>query len=362
MTNATKFGRNGLGTSVASIGDPDFDVYVVAEIGVNHEGSLQQAKRLIDLAVEGGAHAAKFQTYKAEKLAVQASPAYWDTTKEPTESQFRLFKKYDAFGPAEYIELKGHCDKRGIDFLSTPFDIEAVDLLDGLMPFFKIASADITNLPLLRRVAACGKAVVLSTGASNFWEIDQAISELQAHGASSVALLHCMLNYPTAYSDAGISMIPMLKRMHPNLVIGYSDHTLPEPDMMTLTLSVGLGAQIIEKHFTHDKSLPGNDHYHAMDVDDLKVFIRNIGRLRTVTGPVDSTARTKETSARLNARRSIVAARDIASGETITDSHLTCKRPAFGVSPLFWDSVVGKRASRNIVADEIVHWRDIDAS
>ena len=158
--------------------------YVIAEIGVNHGGSLDLAKRLIDLAKEGGADAAKFQTYKAETLASRHSPAYWDLTKEPTTSQFQLFKKYDSFGPDDYRALAAHCRDAGIDFVSTPFDSEAVELLDPLMPFFKIASADLTNTPLLRQVASRGKPVVLSTGASTMEEVRQAVETLQAAGSS----------------------------------------------------------------------------------------------------------------------------------------------------------------------------------
>ncbi|NDE21064.1 MAG: hypothetical protein EBZ98_05350, partial [Actinobacteria bacterium] len=161
-----------------------------------HEGSLELAKRLVELAKEGGADAAKFQTYKADTLASRHSPAYWDTTKEPTLSQFELFKKYDAFGPAEYQALAEHSKQVGIDFVSTPFDDAAVDLLAPLVPFFKVASADLTNTPLLRRVARTKKPVVLSVGASTIEEIDGALTTLRAAGARDIALLHCILNYP----------------------------------------------------------------------------------------------------------------------------------------------------------------------
>ena len=334
--------------------------YIIAEIGVNHGGSIELAKTLIDMAVEGGADAAKFQTYKAEKLAAKESPSYWDTSKEPIRSQFELFQKFDSFEAKDYIELKHYCDQQRIDFLSTPFDADAVTLLDDLVPFFKIASADITNTPLLRQVAACGKPVVLSTGAAKFWEIDNALAELKLAGATSVSLLHCMLNYPTAYRDAGLSMISSLKRAYPNLIIGYSDHTVPEEDMLTLTTSVLLGARIIEKHFTHDKTLEGNDHYHAMNTEDLRVFRKNLDRLTDITADVDSSGRSKEVAARLNARRSIVAACDIAQGKLIEVSDLTYKRPAFGISPMHWDEVIGMKATKMIAADELLYWKDLE--
>jgi sialic acid synthase SpsE len=333
--------------------------YIIAEIGVNHEGSIDLAKKLIDLAVEGGADSAKFQTYKAEKLAVKNSPAYWDLTKESTTSQYQLFKKYDAFEKDDYIELKAYCDQKGIDFLSTPFDIKSVRFLSELMPFFKIASADITNIPLLREVAKYDKPIVLSTGASTIWEIENAVNELVSNGVKEVGLLHCMLNYPTEYKNASLSMIKTLKRLFPNRVVGYSDHTVPESDMLTVTTAVSFGARIVEKHFTHDKSLPGNDHYHAMDIDDLKVLMNNVSRLKLITKETDQNGRSKELSARLNARRSVVLVKNMSKGDVISSDCLTCKRPAFGISPVFWDDVIGKTLLRSLNEDHILKWEDI---
>jgi sialic acid synthase SpsE len=334
--------------------------YVIAEIGVNHEGSMSLAKELIDMASEGGANAAKFQTYKAAKLAAKESPPYWDVTEEKTKSQYLLFKKFDTFEPENYIELKEHCDKRDIDFLSTPFDDDAVELLDPLQPFFKIASADITNLPLLRKVASKNKPVVLSTGASTIWEIEYAVQQLRLNNVSDIALLHCMLNYPTEYKNASLDMIPKLKRLFPDLIIGYSDHTHPEIDMLTLTSAVTLGACIIEKHFTHDKTIPGNDHYHSMDMQDLKNFLKNIYRIKEVIGSFDHNNRELEIAARHNARRSIVIDKFIKKSETITKEHLTYKRPAFGISPIYWDDVIGMKVVRDLESDHILKWQDLE--
>jgi sialic acid synthase SpsE len=333
--------------------------YIIAEIGVNHQGSIELAKKLIDLAVEGGAHAAKFQTYKAGKLAVKNSPAYWDTEKEATKTQYELFSKYDAFDKSDYIDLKKYCDKKNIDFLSTPFDIESVEYLSKLMPFFKIASADITNIPLLREVAKYQKPVIISTGASTIPEIEHAIYELSANGVSDIGLLHCMLNYPTKYENSGLSMIKTLKQLFPNRIIGYSDHTIPETDMLTVTTAVTLGAEIVEKHFTHDKKLHGNDHYHSMDVNDLKIFVDNIHRLNLILSNVDQDSRSKESSARLNARRSIVVNKNIVKGEVISSDKLTCKRPAIGISPIHWDEVIGKVAKCHLKKDSILKWENL---
>lgn len=333
--------------------------YVIAEIGVNHEGSIEKARELIAQAHAGGAQAAKFQTYKAETLASRNSPAYWDTTKENTSSQFELFKKYDTFEAADYQELAAYCQELGIDFLSTPFDAAAVGLLAPLIPAFKVASADLTNVPLLRQVAATGKPVVLSVGASTLSEIDVALDTLSGAGCRQVALLHCILNYPTSYQDANLAMIGSLRRTYPDHVIGYSDHTLPDPAMTMLTTAYLNGARILEKHFTYDKTLPGNDHYHAMDTEDLKTFGRQLDLIRAATGKAHKSPIESEQLARQNARRSIVAAQAIEVGQVLTEQMLICKRPGSGISPLLWDDVVGRRTRRAIDADQALRWDDL---
>jgi N-acetylneuraminate synthase len=334
--------------------------YVIAEIGVNHEGSLDWAKRLIELAKEGGADAAKFQSYKADTLASRHSPAYWDITKEPTLSQHKLFQKYDNFGPQEYVALANHCRKVGIDFLSTPFDDVAIEFLDPLIPFFKIASADLTNIPFLRKIAAKGKAVVLSTGASTLVEIDTAVYTLTQAGCQNLALLHCILNYPTDNANAHLRMITGLQRAYPNYLVGYSDHTLPDEAMTPLITAHLLGATIIEKHFTHDKALLGNDHYHAMDVSDLSRFVRMVDRVHTLMGESAYKAPiVTESISRLNARRSIVLTRNVPAGHMLEEADLTYKRPGAGVSPLHWDEVMGKAVLQDLRADHVLQWQDI---
>lgn len=334
--------------------------YVIAEIGVNHEGSLDLAKRLIDLAQEGGADAAKFQSYKAGTLASKHSPSYWDTSKEPTRSQYELFKKYDSFGPEEYLMLAEHCRARGIDFLSTPFDDAAIEFLDPLVPFHKIASADLTNIPFLRKIARKNKPIILSTGASTLAEIDTAVETLTQAGCTDLALLHCILNYPTDNRNAHLRMIEGLRRTYPEFLIGYSDHTLPDEAMTPLVTAHLLGAAVLEKHFTHDKTLPGNDHYHAMDVNDLK---RLQGMLDTVHDLLGPTAfkrpiATEEIS-RLNARRSIVLAADVRQGAMLRESDLTYKRPGTGISPAHWDEILGRCVTRDLAADTILRWEDL---
>lgn len=332
--------------------------YIIAEIGVNHEGSIELAKRLIDEAAEGGAHAAKFQSYKAGKIASKNSPAYWDTSKEPTQSQYKLFQKYDVFGEEEYKELAQYCEEKGIDFLSTPFDLDAVDFLDPLMPVFKIASADITNVPLIRKCASKGKPLILSTGASTLPEIEFAVQTARDAGASDIALLHCVLNYPTPEENAQLGMINVLKRTFPDCIIGYSDHVVPDETISALEASTLLGASILEKHFTHDKSLPGNDHYHAMDKQDLVLFCKKVVTYRMLIS-VEGKNLEIEQAARLHARRSIVAACDIKAGEILTEENLITKRPGHGISPVLWDDVIGMRAIADIAEDELIAWNKV---
>jgi sialic acid synthase SpsE len=331
--------------------------YIIAEIGVNHEGSMELAKRLIREAKEGGAHAAKFQSYKAEKIASKYSPAYWDQSKESTDSQYKLFKKYDAFNDSEYRELAKYCQEVGIDFMSTPFDLEAVDCLAPLMPAFKIASADITNVPLLRKCAQQGKPIILSTGASSFVEVEFAINILKSGGATAIALLHCVLNYPTPEKNAQLSMIRKLAHLFPECVIGYSDHVVPDETMSALEVAVLHGCVILEKHFTHDKTLPGNDHYHAMDKQDLQAFLAKLNKYQVLLSECSDKDLKIEQQAREHARRSIVANGDIEAGEFLTENNLICKRPAHGVSPIYWDEVIGKKAVMNIDDDTPLQWR-----
>jgi len=345
-----------LGTHVLT---PGKRPYLIAEIGVNHEGDLSLAKRLIGLAKEGGANAVKFQSYKAERIASKQSPAYWDITKEPTDNQFALFKKYDKFGADEFRVLADSCREMQIDFVSTPFDTYAVEFLDPLVAFFKVASADLNNVPLLRCVARTRKPIVLSTGASTLEEIQVAVEILTSAGANDIVLLHCVLNYPCANHNAHINMIKGLQRAYPSNVVGYSDHTLPDEHMLILTAAWLNGALVLEKHFTHDKTLPGNDHYHAMDVDDLRKFVENIGLLEQVLGQEQKVALRAEAPARAHARRSIVINRNLKSGHVISESDITCKRPADGISPIFWDEVIGRRLGRELKEDHILQWQDL---
>lgn len=328
--------------------------YIIAEAGVNHEGSMRIAKRLVEEAKEGGADAIKFQTYKADTLASRHSPAYWDTTKEPTLSQHELFSKHDKFWKTEMVALKEYCDKIDIEFMSTPFDIESATFLNDLMNVYKISSSDINNKPFIQFICGFNKPIILSTGASYLWEIQEAVSWIDAFG-NPLALLHCVLNYPTEDEKAGLGMILGLKRAFPDKLIGYSDHTLPK-DMKVCEMATLLGSVIIEKHFTHNKKLLGNDHYHAMDKEDLKAFRLNLKRVFCILGDFKVSALKDEEVSRLNARRSLVANQDIPAGKVIEYVDVTFKRPAHGISPRLIDELIGKVSIQDIDKDTILKW------
>jgi len=331
--------------------------YVIAEAGVNHEGNMNLAKRLVREAAEGGADAIKFQTYKAETIASRDSPAYWDMNKEPTGSQFELFKKYDKFWKKEYEDLKTFCDSCGIEFISTPFDMEAALFLNDLMDVYKISSSDITNRPFIEYICRFQKPIILSTGASYLYEIMEAVEWIGAYG-NPLALLHCVLNYPTKDENANLGMILDLRKRFPNKLVGYSDHTLPGA-MKVLEMATLLGARILEKHFTFDKSIPGNDHYHAMDKEDLKVFKKNLKRVFGLLGSFHVAGLEVEEAARKNARRSLVTKCFIEKGQKVHARHLTWKRPAHGISPKDIEEVVGRRARIDLEEDAIVQWSDL---
>jgi len=329
--------------------------FIVAEAGVNHENSMELARRLIDEAVLGRADAIKFQTYKAEKIAAKESPTYWDAS----VTQRDYFKKYDKFGEDEYRELAEYAEKKGIIFLSTPFDFGAVDLLDELVPIFKISSSDITNIPFLKYIAKKGKPIFLSTGASTIGEIEEAVNAIEAESNDKIVLLHCILSYPTMHEDAHLNMIRHIQTVFPKYLVGYSDHTKPDPHMTTLTTAILLGAIVIEKHFTYDKTLEGNDHYHAMDYRDLAALNNNIDIIEKIRGdkikhPVES-----EKRARKYARRSIVANVNIPQGTHVKTDLVTFKRPGTGISPKYLDLVLNRVARRDIKKDEIIKWSDI---
>lgn len=337
---------------------------LIAEIGVNYydiakkEGisPMEAAKLMIDKAVEAGIHAVKFQTYKAGTLAAKASPSYWDTSEETETSQYALFKKFDSFGEKEYRELANYCEEKGIEFLSTAFDVESADYLYDMMNVYKISSSDLNNIPFVEYQAKKNKPIILSVGASNKDEIDKTIEVIRKYNDKPLTLLHCVLEYPTPYEHANLNKIASLKKEYPDIIIGYSDHTKPDANYEIVQTAYNLGAQIVEKHYTLDKTLSGNDHYHAMDENDAKAIIEKIDYLDKIRGTYELKCLESESVARVNARRSLVAAKDIMEGEVITREMLTYKRPGSGISATEFENVIGMKAKCDIKDDTILQW------
>lgn len=338
--------------------------YVIAEMGVNFYDTakvkgitpLEAAKLYIDEAAKVGIDCAKFQSYKAGTIVSKNSPAYWDTTKEPTKTQYELFLKHDSFGANEYRELCEYTHSKGMDFTSTPFDYASADYLEDMVDFYKISSSDLSNIPFIRHIGSKGKPVYISVGASYLSEVDVAVRTLKEAGCNDIVLFHCILSYPTKPENANLKVIETLQRVFPDVRVGFSDHVAPDDTMMTLATAYMLGASVIEKHFTLDKTLPGNDHYHAGDPIDFKKAIDNFKWIDTVLGNPEKTVLECEMIPRREARRSLVLTRDMKEGEMIKAEDLMAKRPGTGISPENAEIVIGRKVKCDLAEDTILTW------
>lgn len=323
------------------------NVFLIAEAGVNHEGSMERAYELIDSAAEAGADAIKFQWYSAKKLASRYAESYWDTSKEKEKSQIDLFSRYDSFGLGEYTLLKERCDQSNIEFMLTVFDVGLVSEAAPLVDRWKIASADITFVRLLRSIASTKKPVILSTGASKISEIQNAVTQLERAGCVDLTLLHCVLNYPTNDQDMHLYRIRELKQYFPQCELGFSDHTVPSSNCDQLLIAVLAGASVLETHYTYDKSLPGNDHYHSCDVNDIRLFREREFQIKQWLGnPTDceSTLLDGQQTARENARRGLYFTADCRKGHVLGAEDVIELRPVKGaISADQIDLWIGKR-------------------
>lgn len=338
--------------------------YVIAEMGVNFYDTakalkitpLEAAKMYIDAAADAGVDCAKFQSYKANTIVSKNSPAYWDMTKEPTKTQYELFLKHDGFGEAEYRELCDYTHAKGMDFTSTPFDYASADYLEDMVDFYKISSSDLSNLPFIRYIGKKGKPVYISVGAAYLSEVDTALRTLKEAGCKDIVVFHCVLSYPADPKDANLLVIETLKKDFPDVRVGFSDHVAPDPTMMTLATAFLLGAEVIEKHFTLDKNLPGNDHYHSGDPEDFKKAIANFEWICTVLGSPEKTVLECEQTPRREARRSLVLTRNMKAGEIIERDDLMPKRPGTGISPEFTEIIIGRKVTRDLEEDTVLNW------
>ena len=326
--------------------------YIIAEAGVNHNGSVEIAKKLIDGAKRAGADAVKFQTYKTELLVTGvAEKAEYQKENEPgTESQFDMLKKLE-LSFSDFEELYDYSCKQGIDFLSTPFDMDSAEFLAGLgMRIWKIPSGEITNLPLLEYIGSRRQKVILSTGMSEYSEIEDALRVLKDSGAGDITLLHCTTQYPAPFESVNLRAMVSLKERF-GTDIGYSDHT---KGLEVAVAAVGMGASVIEKHFTLDKNMVGPDHKASLEVDELKEMVDAIRHIDLALGDGVKKVQDAEKGNLSVARKSIVAARDISEGELITSDMLLMKRPGTGISPMRINEVIGTKAVRSFKADEMI--------
>lgn len=333
--------------------------FLILEAGVNHENSLSAAMEMVEEAAAAGADMIKFQSYKAGELAIRDSPSYWDRSKEPASSQYELFQRHDKFGDEEYRKLARRCGELGILFGSTLFDPNFVASLGGEVPAFKIASADINNFLLLENICEWKKPILLSAGASTIGEVDRAVAFIRDRGIEEICVMHCILEYPTDPAHANLEVIATLRDRYPDLTIGWSDHVPPEPSHLCQITAWLLGAQIIEKHYTLDKTLPGNDHYHAWDPDDVKSFMSLVDRVGALRGSGEKVVYPWEEDSRLYARRSLVAAVDIEPGAVIERSMLAAKRPGKGIPPERFEEIIGKKAHSRIERDQPLNLDDL---
>ncbi|EAL3904527.1 N-acetylneuraminate synthase [Campylobacter upsaliensis] len=328
-------------------------VLIIAEAGVNHNGDINLAKKLIEQAAKAGADVVKFQTFKANScVSVSAKKAkYQLETTAKEESQLEMIQKLE-LSYESHFELMKHCKKHGIAFLSTPFDLESVEFLRGLdLPYFKIPSGEITNLPYLKAVAKCKKKVLLSTGMANLGEIEAALTILRKNGTRNITLLHCNTEYPTPFEDVNLNALKTLKEAF-KLEVGYSDHT---EGIVASLGAVALGAVVIEKHFTLDKTMEGPDHKASLEFEELRALCKGIRELEKALGSGIKKASKSEAKNKIIARKSLVAKRTIQKGEKFSEQNLTTKRPGSGISAMRYEEYLGKRALKTYKKDELIN-------
>lgn len=327
------------------------NVLIIAEAGINHNGNINLAKKLIVSAHNCGADIIKFQTAKLDSLvsssAQMAEYQKVNTGKNESQKEMlsRLLLKFE-----DFIELANYCKEIGIQFLSTPFDLDSIDFLNDLVPFWKIPSGEITNYPYLVKIAKTHKPIVMSTGMCELSEIDDAMNLLRQNGANQITLLHCNTQYPTPYEDVNLKALDTLRERY-GVEVGYSDHT---EGIEVPIAAVAMGATVIEKHFTLDREMVGPDHKASLEPVQLKGMVNSIRNIEKAIGTGEKHPTDSEIENRAIARKSIVAKKTICKGEIFTEENLTTKRPGNGISPMRWSEVIGKVATRDFEEDELI--------
>lgn len=328
---------------------------IIAEAGVNHNGSIELAKQLIDVAADAGVDYVKFQTFKTENLvSKQARKAEYQkrNVSDMDDTQFNMLKKLE-LSPEQHRVLMDYCRKKGIRFFSTAFDLNSIDFLSDLkLGLWKIPSGEITNYPYLKKIARKGESVILSSGMSDLQDIANAIVVLEKHGIrrDQITVLHCNTEYPTPMQDVNLRAMQTIKERL-GVKVGYSDHTV---GIEIPIAAVALGARVIEKHFTLDRTMEGPDHRASIEPRELKDMVKAIRNVESALGSGDKKVTESESKNRIIARKSIVAARDINAGEVFVENNITVKRPGSGISPMEWENVIGKIAKKNFHADDLI--------
>lgn len=328
-------------------------IFVIAEAGVNHNGNMETAKRMIDAAAEAGADAIKFQTFKADNLVrkdAQKAAYQQNNAADKSESQYEMLKKLE-LTEAVHRELIDYCKMTGIMFLSTPFDTDSVHMLMGYdVAIMKVPSGEITNYPYLREIAHTGKPVIMSTGMCDLEEVKAAVRVLRENGSTEITLLHCNTEYPTPMQDVNLRAMRTLGE-ETGLPVGYSDHT---QGIEVSIAAAAMGASVIEKHFTLDRNMEGPDHKASLEPGELRAMVQAIRNIESALGDGVKRPSVSEMKNRDVARKSIVAKTNIRKGEVFTEENLTAKRPGSGVSPMYWNDVVGLAADRDYEPDEMI--------
>ena len=326
-------------------------ILIIAEAGVNHNGSLELAKKLVDTAKECGADIVKFQTAKLSSLVSKSAPMaeYQKENTGKEESQKDMLSKL-LLPFEDYRILADYCNKVGIRFLSTPFDVESIDFLEPLLDIWKVPSGEITNYPYLVKIAKTKKDIILSTGMCTMTEVEDAVKVLKDNGCGKLTILHCTTNYPTPMEDVNLKAMLSLKERF-GCDVGYSDHTR---GIEIPIAAAALGATVLEKHFTLDRNMEGPDHKASLEPEELRDMVLAVRNIEKALGDGTKEPTEAELKNRLVARKSIIAARDIRKGEIFTEDNLTTKRPGNGISPMKWNEIIGKRACRDYTEDEMI--------
>ena len=331
-------------------------VLIIAEAGVNHNGSLNQAKELVDVAKDSGADIVKFQTFKPNNLVTKETKKalYQSLNIDNNDTQLEMLRKLE-LSFDQQLDLKSYCIKKNIEFLTTAFDLESLDLIKEMnLKRFKIPSGEITNLPYLRKIGSFGKSIILSTGMSNIEEINNALIQLNLAGTlkKDISILHCTSEYPAPYIDVNLKAMNSIKNKF-NVDIGYSDHTL---GVEVSFAAVSLGAKIIEKHITLNRNLSGPDHKASLEPDEFKNLVNGIRNISLALGKSEKKITNSEMENLKIVRKSIVAKRDIKKGEIYTEENLTTKRPGIGICPMRWDEIIGKVSNKDYKSDDLIEF------